>query len=333
VPSLSPRSLPPLRRSRSTFESTPFSKGIPYWVFWYIFGICGLDIIGLWAYYNDDNVYLITLFCVAVLIFVIPLAIGIIRSMFFRMLLGVQDCIWSDPDDFRIWFEMREPRIYTLSRTWSRMMSIPVFALCIFSYAYEGRVYSSLVLNVALSAYLVVMFMICSQSSYVVTDMMFTLWDLTRKVPNLPFVKPIYIVARQILNVYLLMAMFVVVGYITVVAMIYYGPYGVSAILFAWLSVLAVFPIAVIILSLFFIHAFMVNGKEHQIEMVNLEIQSSLHDLTSNRNSGSIERMDKLMDIQLKTEGMREWPIAISGVAAFIIALIPALIQIAVAVF
>jgi len=74
------------------------------------------------------------------------------------------------------------------------------------------------------------------------------------------------------------------------------------------------------------------NIKISHMMLIDNQLQEALTRFVNNKDVESAERLERIMDIQLKIQAVREWPMGIASTVPLIVTLVAAAAQIVVAV-
>jgi ABC-type multidrug transport system fused ATPase/permease subunit len=156
-------------------------------------------------------------------------------------------------------------------------------------------------------------------------DLLTTLRELVLRSVHIPFFMMEHRVISKLQNYYAFVGSTVAFAYLWLVVATWRSPYGLSNnVLQVWLTILALYPLAIFVISFQQIHIFMRNIKLSHLAVINREVQEALSNVqtSSSKNLDDAERLEKLMDIQTKVENVREWPIGSQTTFAFIVSFI-----------
>jgi hypothetical protein len=193
-------------------------------------------------------------------------------------------------------------------------------------------------------------------------DLLATLRELVLRHIQVSFFMMEHRTISKIQSYHAFVAATVTFAYIWLVIATWQSPYSLSkGILQVWLTILSFYPLTLFVGSFLLIHIFMRNIKLSHLSVINKEVQEALkhvqnnsiiistqmsfranlsntptfdegsYEIRSNKGLEDVQRLEKLMDIQTKIENMREWPIGSQTTIAFIITLLTALTQVAIA--
>jgi hypothetical protein len=139
-------------------------------------------------------------------------------------------------------------------------------------------------------------------------------------------------------NFYAFVGATVAFAYMWLVVATWRSPYTLSSVaLEVWLTILALYPLAIFGVSLQQIHVFMKRIKLSHLEVINKEVQGALQQVQNNpaKSLEDAQRLEKLMDIQSKVEAVKEWPIGsqttVAFTTSFVITFVTAVTQVVIA--
>jgi hypothetical protein len=257
---------------------------------------------------------------------------------FQKMMDEISPVFWSNPDKYQEWKLDRTTRIFTFSSLapiavtatitvpgmltillvgWpSRYWALTIFALCFFS----------------------VILMFCGHGLYICLDLLATLRELVSRPITAPFFMMEYKTISKLQNYFAFVAAAVTFCYIWLLIAIWKSPYGLSRpSLQVWLTVLALYPVGLFVVSLQQIHVLMRNIKLLHLATINNEVQGALKQFRSSKTKSleEAERLEKLMEIQTKVENMKEWPLgsqtSLTFLASFVLTFVTAITQVIIA--
>ncbi len=241
---------------------------------------------------------------------------------------ALAEVLWDDQLEFRRWFDARTSRVFTLRSTPAKLLVIGFLTLTLITVFLSGLPFKAGGLNViALSGFFTLM-VIGAQAAYILLDLLITLNDVTHRDPHVPFFRLPHPALSRLFNMYARSSLLTSVAYALLVIAIWQGPYGFSLQMQAWLTVLAAYPLAMFFWSFFRVHILMQKAKQSHLELINAEVVRNFNMMTASKESDMVQRLEKVMEIQSKIQSVREWPIAVQGVFAFIVTFVTLAAQI-----
>ena len=321
----------------STYERL-VPRRISYLVFWPVVSFFVL-ITGeaIRRYYRADKYWLIEVLYSVGIAF-LPLLHIQFSHHFQSMMNEISPVFWSDHDDFQKWQHDRTTRIFTFSSLASiavtAIITVPGI-LTIFLVGWPSRYWG---LNIFALCFFPVVLIFCGHGLYICLDLMVTLRELVSRPIPAPFFMMEYKTISKLQNYFAFVAAAVTFCYIWLVIAIWKSPYGLSSSsLQVWLTILALYPVGLFVVSLQQIHVLMRNIKLSHLATINFEVQGALVQVLSSptKSLEEAERLEKLMEIQTKVENMKEWPIGsqttLGFMASFVITFLTAITQVIIA--
>jgi hypothetical protein len=310
----------------STYETLiPFKK-IPYWVFWPAFGLLSFGVGEVLRRQYGADQYLLIQFLFSVGVALLPIIYIQFSHYFQSMMKDISTIFWENSADFMLWLESRVKRIFRFS-SWgsviiTALITVPGLITILFAVGVPSKFRG---LNMFGLIFFVVVLVLCGQGLYMCLDLLTTLRELVLRPVHIPFFMMEHRVISKLQNYYAFVGATVAFAYMWLVVATWRSPYGLSNnVLQVWLTILALYPLAIFVISFQQIHIFMRNIKLCHLAVINREVQEALSNVqtSSSKNLDDAERLEKLMDIQTKVETMREWPIGSQTTFAFIVSFI-----------
>ncbi|MGI9065260.1 MAG: hypothetical protein ACR2HX_02500 [Pyrinomonadaceae bacterium] len=236
------------------------------------------------------------------------------------------------------WVESRAKRIFTFSSWGSYVVTALIAVPGLITIFVVGLPSKFTGLNLFGISFFGVILILCGHGLYMCLDLLLTLRELVMRPVQVPFFMMEHRAISKLQNYYAFVGATVAFAYLWLVVATWRSPYRLSnGVLEVWLTVLAIYPLAIFVVSLHQIHVLMRNIKLSHLAVINREVQEALRAVqdSSNKRLEDAESLEKLMDIQSKVEGVREWPIGsqttLAFVTSFIITLVTAVTQVIIA--
>lgn len=303
-------------------------KKIPYYIFWPFLSISLFVIEWFLVLYFKEKQYLWT-----ELIFTSYIVLGPTIAIygfysFQERMIKISPIFWGSSLDFDNWLEKKIEDIFLLKSLQSWLITLSVFFMGIITVWRLGLPFENKIINILVVFRFSIVLFFCGHGAYMLIACILTLHEVVRLDPKLPF----YLFSIPAISdwhfIYLGESLLISYGYLTLFFALLKGPYGLTTELQIWLTALAFIPLFIFAFSFYDIHTLMEKVKYNSVRKINYQIQSVLKDIKKNNKMADIEKLNKLMDIQSKIQSIREWPFELQGLGTFIIALIPALVQI-----
>lgn len=321
----------------STYERLVPHRKIAYWLFWPVLGLAAFvsgELIR--RYYGADHYWLIQfLFSMGVVL--LPL-IYIQFSHFFQATIKDSPIFWENEVALDCWLEARVKRIFTFNSRGSIAVTALITVPGLITILVMGLPSKFRSLNIFGLIFFAAILTLCGHGLYMCLDLLRTLHELVMRPIHVPFFMMEHSVISKLQNYYAFVGATVSFAYIWLVVATWMSPYELSnGVLQTWLTVLAIYPLAIFIVSFQQIHVFMRNIKLSHLALINKEVQEALRQVQNNpaKSLEDAERLEKLMDIQSKVEGVKEWPIGsqttLAFTVSFLITLVTAITQVIIA--
>lgn len=317
---------------KCNFEKAIIIKKIPFWLYWISIGLI-IFISGqiLIKFYGDKN-YLITniIFCGG--ISVIPIAHILLFRNFRKVLYPLIGLLWQNDDlQFHTWITKHEVRIFTL-KTWpAKIVTFFVALSAVITVNFLDYPYNSLIINLFALFMFLIFSLFCGQIGYFSISLLVALRKIVNRPINIPFFCLPHPSISKLQNYYSIATFIIILYYIAMTIAIWKGPYGLKPIMLVWLAILAFYPLAMFIWSYTQIHFLLRNIKDHYLLNINSIVNREYQNLVDNNNP-NIDYLDKLMNIQVKTQQLKEWPFSIEGAFTFIATVLVALTQLVISI-
>jgi len=236
--------------------------------------------------------------------------------------------LWDDQAESEAWLQARLKRCFTFSSWPAISVTGIIVALGVVSVLVQGKCFNSTVLYVAAVSGFMPVLLICAHAGYVTLDLLATLKELGQRKPNVPFFMLPHPAITALQAFYSGLALSVTLGYAALAVALWRSPFGLSPTMQAWLLILSFYPISTFGWSFYQTHVLMREAKLQHLVLINAEVQRCLSRTLNGGDIQSIERLQKIMEVQRKSQATREWPFDIQNSFALLIALAAATAQI-----
>ncbi len=240
--------------------------------------------------------------------------------------------LWEDFSEFERWRNSRYIHIFTLKSRQSKITCVGLVIAVVITILVLGLPLKNTTLGIfALIGFMPSVF-ILAKSAYVCAELIFTLTELARRKPNIPFFQLPHPSLTGLYSEYALLSVLLSIGYALLFWAAWDSPYGLSTVILIWLSILACYPVATFLWAITQVHVLMQKVKQSHLEIINLQIQVALQKINETQETAAYDQLTKAIEIQNKVQNLPEWPISISGTITFFITSAAAIIQITVSV-
>ncbi len=287
-------------------------------------------------YYRADHYWLIQ-FLFSMGMALLPL-IYIQFSHSFQSTMRDIPIFWENKAALASWLEPRVKRIFTFDSWGSIAVTALIAVPGLITIFVIGLPSQFRALNIFGLIVFATILILCGHGLYMCLDLLRTLHELVLRQVHVPFFMMEHRVISKLQNYYAFVGATVAFAYVWLVVATWRSPYKLSnGVLQIWLTVLAIYPLAIFIVSFQQIHVFMRNIKLSHLGVINKEVQKALQLVQNNpaKNLEDTQRLENLMDIQSKVEGAKEWPIGsqttLAFAASFLITFMTAITQLVIA--
>ncbi len=108
---------------------------------------------------------------------------------------------------------------------------------------------------------------------------------------------------------------------------VWQGPYGLSAIMLIWLTILSIYPLSTFIWSTIQVHRLAQKAKQAHLDVVNGLVQANLREISEHNTIDAYQKLEKAMGIQVQVQKTQEWPLNIPDTITFLITVMTAVVQ------
>jgi len=316
------------KNNRCIYERLIFFKNVPYWIFWPVLSIC-LSVIGSVILFITGE----TQYPWAQLIFAsyfggIPTLFIWFYYSFQRRMRNLSSILWESNEKFDEWLKEKLKEIFTLSSFPALFFTFLVVSMGHVTIYLLGYPFENNINNIFAAIVFSFVLFVCGHGGYTVIAVMVALHNVVKRNPRLAFFQFSHPAILDLQSIYSFLAMAIFYGYSSLVIALRNGPYGLSLILQIWVTILAFFPLFIFLFSFLQIHKLIANIKYKSVKEINTRVQFILDRLDENSRMIDLEKLEKLMNIQIKVQSISDWPLDLQGLGTFIIALTTALFQI-----
>lgn len=315
-----------------TYERIAPTKRIPYWVFWSLLGVLVFLVTEALAQIYGVDLYRVARISASILIALMPSAFIWFSRAFQETMQDVSRLMWSDKDPVESWMKERLEKAFTLSTWLSRVTVALVVIFATVTFMQTGPLYTPVPLNAAAYIEMTLMFAIGAQSLYLMVYMSAVLREIVRFPLRIPFFMVPHPAVTSLQRLYWAAVFRVSIAYVILAIGAWGGPLGLGAESLIWLTFLGLFPISMFFWSVAQIHSINQKAKESHLKFTNNEVQRAVESVRENEDLNPIDTLDGIMSIQIKVQSMRVWPLEWQGALTFLVTLLLAIIQIAIAV-
>lgn len=315
-------------QTKCTFERIMIFSKMPYWIYWPFIGVL-LFAMGevLFLVFNETH-YIVSRVIACFAFAVLPMInIWLFRS-FKKVVFDLSQAVLADKDSTENWLKERELRIFTLRHPMAKFVTGLIAVAGLVTVIALGLAFKSQLVNVTSIGLFAILLWFCGQTLYISFDLLSTLRDLVTQ----PIEAPFYLIPNPaILNLqsyYSAASLMTIFLYVILFVAIWQGPYGLNISMLVWISLLAIYPITIFVLSFIQIRSLSKKIKYSYIQLINGEIQKILNHLLKNKSSDDVERLAKYMELQNIVAKIKDSPIRIGDALTFLLALLAIINQI-----
>lgn len=320
-------------QTKCTFERVIFFSKMPYWIFWPFIGVLIFALSEVLFRVFNETYYIVSRVIACFAFAVLPtISIWLFRS-FKKVVFDLSQGVLADKDSTENWLKERELRIFTLRHPMAKFVTVLIVVAGLVTVIALGLAFKSQLVNVLSIVFFTILLSYCGQTLYISFDLFSTLRDLVTRPIEAPFYlipNPAILNLQSYYSTASLMAFFL---YVIMFVGIWQGPYGLSISMLVWISLLAIYPITMFVLSFIQIRSFSKKIKYSYIQLINGEIQKIFNHLLKNKSSNDVERLAKYMELQNSVAKIKDLPIRIGDVLTFLLALLAIINQILVFTF
>lgn len=311
---------------RTIFWPLTFGLKRHYILYWILIGTLFLVLrISLLATYKSPIHYFTEIFFAYFIVSALIASVLYIGDVFdtipnrFSKYFGHDLSKWAEHEGFKI-FDRRYWPMWIMSSWVNVLGTITLVAL--------SSPFRSAVRDFLFIASVQLVFFLCGYTFY----FLIVLGVAGRRLVKLPLSTPLLERGHRLVGtlsgyVYVL-AFGGLAEYLGLLIAVRLGPTRHSPLMTPWLIGLSVTPIIIFAWGIYHVHVLQREIKIRNLELLNLEVQNVLNELKDNRTKETVEKLAKMVDIQERLEGIKEWPLALGSVLTLILALAAAISQI-----
>jgi len=314
---------------RTPFEKLVFVRKAPYWLFWIVLGsiifITGEIMI---IFFKESHFLVFQILC-CLGVAILPVINVLLHKQFIRLKNRIRPMFETSDDEWDLWVSHQEVQVFTLKNANSKFIVGTFIALSCFTVWYLGIPFISMPLSLFTVLAMLIFFFICGMTLHITIKLLIFLKELSDLKVDVPFLMLPSIELTNIQRFYSAISIFIAISYISAVFIIWFGPYGFNPQTLSWLSFSALLPITVFIWSYLHIHLIRHKVKISFVQVVNQYVNIALQSLEKNNEKDQVEKLDLLISLQFKVQGIKEYPFEIGGLVTFILTTLIAIIQFA----
>lgn len=297
-----------------------FLRKLPI-VFWGGISILAFGIATFLIQQFSENMSLETVAAFCSLFTLIPMSHIQDYQRFYQLIEKLIDLFKLDSKiQVNIYFKLN--RIFSLKNPVMWMVSLTANMACTAILLYLGLPFKSTLLNVlAMIGFEVIVFF-GGQSVYTTLADLNLLREFASISPRTGFLTTFPLRLQEFSTIYYLNSSFhILLIYVTLLLMVFRGPYPVSFILMALLVTVALLPTTYILYFVYQIHMIMISIKQKNLETLDRKIGDywKTHFEKADLSNEETECLGKLLELRMKIQHMSEWPWDIPGSIGFFI--------------
>jgi hypothetical protein len=120
---------------------------------------------------------------------------------------------------------------------------------------------------------------------------------------------------------------FIVVVYVMLLTAFWQGPHALDGYLALWLAVFALLPLVWFVVGGAQRHRMLTALKDENVKVARSDVTRLADALAGDSSVVTLQEFNAALDIEAKAEAMPAWPSAPGGIASFILAVVPIIIQ------
>lgn len=314
----------------AAYESKIF-KRIPYYIFWPALGLLSYIIILSTEYvYSPKNKILsdgIASFWLSDLMFALiigawPIVYVEFSRGFYRIMNQLQPYLWRTNDDFIIWYNRHATRAFTYHNFATAIGSISVASMGLLCYALLKPHYQQPVASLIFLINFALVMAVGSFAAVMLVNIMIAVYSTRLLSP----VSPLFLIPHPSFSRFLSFSMFVsnitTLGYLTLIVAFANSYIGLHPILVIWLTILAVYPLLLYILSIVSYCSHLQTIKDAQVIMINNKIHEIYNIMLTTNSESSATILEQLISLQKQTQSVNILPFSLLGIITLFVSMI-----------
>lgn len=317
-------------RSQPTWDRFYLVRALPIWLYWPLLGVLLFFIGDILILAFGESRLLVPQIAVAALAAHAALSNHYFFVGFQNAIRRAQPLFWKEKEECEDWLAIRLRATFTLDSWQSRATTGTVTLLGLASVWSIGLPFQSMWLNaLGITGFLFVL-MMCAQSMFVCYRLATALVELSGKEISPPFMLLPNPGVAALGGLYLGVALAVGVAYILTAVTVIMSPYGLGFVLACWLTLLAFYPISLVIFWATTVHRINRRIKFGFLQRANAQVARSFETVESAEavEKNDLEVLEKLMGVQDAATRLQSWPLDLKSVITFVLASLMAALQV-----
>ncbi len=319
------------KETTTVFESLHVLKFIPYELFWICVGLIIFVSGELAILHLGENDFLVPQIFFCLVIGCAPIFYKLYYKSFLEVSKNLNVLFEFDNDVWNTWINNETKSIFTLKHSYAKAIILSLWLSIFLTFIYIPLPFHSLPLQV----YSIIGILIVATVGGIFIQFTIALLIFLRKLSNLKTVARFYLFPHPELTklnrYFSTLAILIALGYFILVFSVWFSPYGFNFQMLIWLSILALYPLTLFGWSFYHIHLIQHNIKFSFIELINQQVNQVLSFTIKEKDSTSLEKLDRFMTIQSKLHELKEFPFELSGLITFIATSVITIIQLYIA--
>lgn len=309
-----------MKNQKHFYEKIVFPRQTPHWLFAMLVSIIGFFISQLFIAIDKQSptFLLIPRIFISFYACLVPVVFAWGFHNFKLSAIKFIDFLAEkDHAEFTQWIDNRAERIFTLKPLIAKIVVFAGMAGALVTVFYKGFIFNTAILNVMSIGGTILTAFLSLHAAYGLIDLMVTAYDLTKLEFKMPFYYSSQPTISELFNFYMAMVFWTVIGYILLVGSMWLI-LPLQTRFIGWITIATFYPLAVFIWTLLQFHSILVNTKKQNMELIGKEIEAVLLELQAGKKKDSLERLEKLMNVQESLRKMSEWSFSMQSFFTFL---------------
>jgi len=309
----------------TTFERLVVPRRLPFWVFWPAIALLVYAAGETLVRVISEYYYLWPRVLITWAVAFIPVTHIWIAHWFIRVMPGLFKPLADNKHHMIDLIDRAYVETFTLVTRASKIVVSFIAVSALVTVVLIGLPFESAVLNAVALPLFTLFAALCGQALHITIALLFWLGRIVRQ----PMTSPFFLIPRRTIadlqTFYFVLGFVVTLLYAGLIVAVWRGPYDFHLAILVWLTCLALYPLAIFVVSVIHIHRMMQVLKQKHLAAVNENVAELSKNVLINNDWDRIENLSTLMDIQTKVQRMKEWPLATPNAPlALLLALITA---------
>jgi hypothetical protein len=294
---------------------------------WALGGIGALVAIEVVLTIAGEDRYFVSVASFVVLVTVGGWAIGHYRKLFSVSIRGLADMTPMSTDDAEKAFTKWDKLLFEPVSPIRIILFLAVGTLWFATLNELGSVFDHAWANNAVYVFFVPVVIVGVWGSFIAVGVVWAVFRTVEKGLSAPFSVVRDPVIARMERGWRTAGFFILVVYLFLLAAFATGPHELDLLLMAWLVVFVTFPIAWFVVGGIQLHRMLSKLKGANVKTARKDVAKLAKALTTDSSSVTLQEFNAALDIESRTEAMPAWPSVPGGIASFVFAIIPIVIQ------